>query len=98
MQCGEENCKDDIGNLTCYLSRPRLHFSGRFRADIPTINNLRRNYDPSTFTPIRRTIMDGDNARFNPKGSGAFTLRDVKVTSVCYAEATCAFTSDDDEV
>ena len=73
-----------------YLSLPRLAFSGKFQADISTVNNDVRHFDNASFEPRfqayqtsvsvyhqRETLWNG---WFSPDGSGAFRLIDVRVT------------------
>ena len=63
-----------------YLSRPRIHFSGSFRADVSTVNNAPENYrDGANVT---------GNLSWNPLGSGEFRLFDTNVTSVVYINGT----------
>ncbi len=61
-----------------YLEVPRIHFAGRFRADIPTGNNYLQNYLIAKF--------NGDDIypSWNLHGTGEFWFTDCKVTSVVY--------------
>lgn len=72
-----------------YLDVPRLHFSGTFTADPPTINNSFANYgyNPASQTPI------SISPSWNPYGSHAFTIN-AQVTSFVDNEGT-VHTSDD---
>lgn len=65
-----------------YLSLPRLAFSGKFQADVSTVNNDVRHYDNATFKPQYQEPQQGSvlNGWWNPSGTGAFRLVDVKVT------------------
>jgi hypothetical protein len=46
-----------------YLMLPRLHFAGRFQADVSTLNN-----DPDNFSAARPQLY------WNPMGTGSFRL------------------------
>jgi len=63
-----------------YLSRPRIHFSGSFQADVSTVNN-----DPANF---RDGANLTGNLAWNPLGTGEFRLFDTNVTSVVYINGT----------
>ena len=78
-----------------YLHPPRIVFSGTFQADVSTVNNDVRHFDNATFEKRFQdfqkqsqdppaTIMNG---WWNPEGTGAFRLIDVKVTGTETAEA-----------
>ncbi|MBP2471883.1 hypothetical protein JOF53_000755 [Crossiella equi] len=68
-----------------YLGWPRLHFAGRFQADVATVNNVLAYYDNNLFEPrfqrpqVRPLDMNG---LWNPRGTGSFRLRDCRITSV----------------
>lgn len=64
-----------------YLSLPRLAFSGTFQADTSTVNNDVRHYDNERFEPQFQKPQDGKewNGWWNPSGTGAFRLIDVRV-------------------
>src|SRR3954451_11068949 len=66
-----------------YLDVPRLHFSGRFQADPPTVNNDPDHYDDNRFLARYQLPTDPTDANgwWNPNGSGAFRLRDCTVTA-----------------
>lgn len=65
-----------------YMTLPRLAFSGRFQADVSTINNDVRHYDSASFEPRfqlpqeSRTVLNG---WYNPDGTGAFHLIGLKI-------------------
>ncbi|MBC9726300.1 ferritin-like domain-containing protein [Streptomyces sp. TRM68367] len=68
-----------------YLGFPRLNFAGTFQADVATVNNLSPYFDNNLFEPRfqwRMNLPDA-NGLWNPRGSGALRLTDVRVTSVC---------------
>ncbi|XP_078573081.1 uncharacterized protein LOC144859943 [Branchiostoma floridae x Branchiostoma japonicum] len=65
----------------------RLNFAGRFLADVSTFNNLRGNFNISTFDPLREP-------GWNPKGSADFRLVDCRVTEVCLADGHCGVVND----
>jgi hypothetical protein len=54
-----------------YLALPRLTFTGRFQADVSTINNIVSNYD-----------LNNPNIEqlWNPEGTGTFRLLNCRVT------------------
>ena len=59
-----------------FLEKPRINFSGRFRADVSTLNNGPTNYEK---------VMEGEEIvvkKFNPGGTNTFTMIDCRVTSV----------------
>ncbi|MBC9932762.1 ferritin-like domain-containing protein [Chitinophaga qingshengii] len=71
-----------------YLQVPRLHFAGKFQADVPTVNNYPKHYDNENFKPddtIRRLSSLGG---WNPGGSGSWRLHECVVHRVCYADGT----------
>ena len=66
-----------------YISLPRIVFSGRFQADVSTVNNDVRHYSNQDFEsrfqlPQQPGSLIG-NGWWNPEGSGAFRLIDVQV-------------------
>ncbi len=65
-----------------YLHPVRLHFAGRFRADVSTVNNNPEHFDTATFTPIfqRPLCCGGDRSNWQPAGTGSWRLLDVAVT------------------
>jgi hypothetical protein len=70
-----------------YLKGPRLHFAGRFGADIPTGNNDATNYSGGPPAELH-----------NFSGSGRWTLSGVTVTRAVFADGTVAANADEDPV
>ncbi len=71
---------------------PRLSFAGRFQADVSTVNNDVRHYANDFFEPrfqdATGPVVDGkalQNGWWNPSGTGAFRLVDVKVVQAVLA-------------
>src|SRR4051794_25419722 len=64
-----------------YLDNIRLAFSGRFQADISTVNNDVRHFDNASFVPQYQEFQTNVDANgwFNPTGSGAFRLIDCRI-------------------
>lgn len=87
-------CVDADADRPSYLDKPRLHFAGRFRSDVSTINNQYINFDSGTFAAVNEVVTDGDHAGFNPWGTGVFDFYDAHVTSVCSATAADCTTTD----
>jgi hypothetical protein len=75
-----------------FLNNVRLVFSGRFQADVSTVNNDVRHFDNATFEPAFQEFQtkEAENGWWNPTGSGAFRLLDCKVVAVHYADGTSA--------
>ena len=79
-----ETITADDGGHVSYLERPRFTFSGRFEADVSTVNNNAVNFDAATFLPKVRhppgvlvTDPQGNrigmtNGWWNPTGTGNF--------------------------
>jgi hypothetical protein len=68
-----------------YLESPRIVFSGRYQADVSTVNNDVRHYDNVEFESRFQDpqAANGDlNGWWNPDGTGAFRIIDAKVTGV----------------
>ncbi|HEX8158754.1 MAG TPA: ferritin-like protein, partial [Solirubrobacteraceae bacterium] len=63
-----------------YLGYPRVNFAGLFQADVSTVNNTFANFDDERF--IGRFQRSGGRGRWNPRGTGAWRVRDCNVTSV----------------
>jgi hypothetical protein len=66
-----------------YLNPLRLHFAGRFQANVSTVNNDPGHFDNASFKPSyqdmqTRTAMNG---WFNPQGDAAWRLLGVEVSS-----------------
>ena len=87
----QDSLPDDYSH--CYLDRPRIHFAGRFRADVSTINNCYDNFVTDEFKVIDGTVTDPEHASWNPTGTGVFNFHQVAVTSVCRLDGPC--TTDD---
>ena len=73
-----------------YCSLPRLTFSGLFQADVSTVNNDVRHYDVSNFEPAYQLPQTAGalNGWWNPEGSGAFRLINVRVATALTAPGT----------
>ena len=59
------------------LDFPRIHFAGRYHADVNTVNNYIENFDPSH---PKQNLIPG----WNPSGGNEWSLTDCYVTSVVY--------------
>jgi hypothetical protein len=70
-----------------YLSGPRLHFAGRFKADVSTVNNDVDNFNTNQ--------PDGE---WNPGGSGTWQLIGCKVSGAVSANGSFARTAADDPI
>lgn len=79
-----------------YLTLPRLSFSGLFQANVSTLNNVARNYDPSVYSNIEN--MENVALVWNPMGNGGFTFKDCIVTRVDYADGSSATTPEEDPI
>ena len=79
-----------------YLDNIRLVFTGKFQADVSTVNNDVRHFDNATFDPGFQKFMAGPvwNGWWNPTGSGAFRLINCRVMMVGYHDGSTA-TGDD---
>jgi hypothetical protein len=71
-----------------YLDLPRIHFAGRFQADVSTVNNDVRHFDSDQFCGEFQKLMEIKDETivyyhgyWNPQGSGAWRLLGCKVTS-----------------
>ena len=76
-----------------YLQAPRIHFAGRFRADVNTINNKNLNF-------LLSTLNQETDGLWNPGGSNTWAMIDCVVTSVVYEDergANNVFTSLSDD-
>lgn len=67
-----------------YLQLPRLAFSGRFQADVSTVNNDPRHFDNSNFEPEFQQFQKGKDNKgwWNPVGTGIFRFQDCAVRSL----------------
>jgi hypothetical protein len=72
-----------------YLLGPRLHFAGRFRADVSTVNNLVTHFGNPDDPP---------EPGWNPGGSGSWRIASCTVTSAVLADGTVVQTAADDPV
>ena len=76
-----------------YLSWPRFHFSGTYRADVSTINNSPLNYNTTSF--IAAQLLQTPS-NWNPRGSAEWSVNG-SVTQVCYADGHCVGDDEGDE-
>jgi hypothetical protein len=81
-----------------YLHLVRLHFSGSFRADVSTVNNVTDRFNNATFQDQFQLPMSGaqDGSNWEPAGTGAWRLVDCHVTRACRDDGTAAATPADD--
>jgi hypothetical protein len=80
-----------------YLHPVRLHFSGRFRADVSTVNNDASHYDNAHFSPdFQKPGAGATNGWWQPAGTGAWRLLDCTVSRVCRADGSVASSRTDD--
>ena len=66
-----------------YLLWPNFHFSGRFRADVSTVNNIPTNFDTENVLKRERSRRN-----WNPDGTNEWSVTG-SVTGLCYADGTC---------
>ena len=66
-----------------YLLWPNFHFSGRFRADVSTVNNIPTNFDTENVLKRERSKRN-----WNPDGTNEWSVTG-SVTGLCYADGTC---------
>ncbi|XP_035658214.1 uncharacterized protein LOC118403580 isoform X2 [Branchiostoma floridae] len=80
----EKQCTEDGKDTqqTGCTAIPRLHFAGRFLADLPTLNNEPDNFNIDTF------VFHKDPG-YNEMGSGDFRLVNCSVTRVCLTDGSC---------
>lgn len=68
-----------------YLNALRLHFAGRFQANVSTVNNDPAHYDNASFKASYQDMegpkMNPPNGWFNPQGDAAWRFLGCKVTS-----------------
>jgi len=76
-----------------YLSFPRIHFSGQFKAYPATINNFASNYKPSIYPNIEKVQLV-----WAPKGTGEITPVGCTVTMVEYEDGSSAISPDEDPI
>jgi hypothetical protein len=81
-----------------YLHPVRLHFFGRFRADVSTVNNVTNRFNNATFQDKFQLPLSGaqDRSNWEPAGTGAWRLVDCHVTRACRDDGTAAVTPADD--
>jgi hypothetical protein len=63
-----------------YLNPLRLHFAGKFQANVSTVNNDPKNFDITNFKPEFQNL-GVNQAGWNPVGDGSWRLIGCKVTS-----------------
>jgi hypothetical protein len=83
-----------------YLNVPRLHFSGKFQADVSTVNNDPAHYNNKTFQPSddEPQSLTQPNGWWNPRGSGSWRLVNCQVTKVVYQDGDICTDSKNDAV
>jgi hypothetical protein len=68
-----------------YLNPLRLHFAGKFQANVSTVNNDPGHFDNASFKPSDQLMqgpnMDPPNGWFNPQGDAAWRFLGCAVTS-----------------
>jgi len=81
-----------------YLNPIRLHFKGRFRADVSTVNNRSSHFNNDGFTPDFQKPFSGANdfSNWQPAGTGAWRVIDCAVTRACRADGTAVSTPAED--
>jgi hypothetical protein len=77
-----------------YLHPVRLHFSGSFRADVSTVNNVTDRFNNATFRDQFQLPLSGaqDGSNWEPAGTGAWRLVDCRVTRACRDDGPAAVT------
>jgi hypothetical protein len=65
-----------------YLNPPRLHFAGKFDANVSTVNNDPFHFNTGTFQPSYQDLQSATamNGWFNPRGDAAFRLIGCQIT------------------
>jgi hypothetical protein len=80
-----------------YLNALRMHFAGRFQANVSTVNNDPGHYDNATFIPSYQDMQgprfNPPNGWFNPQGDAAWRLLGCTVTSA-WIDGAAAGSSD----
>lgn len=73
-----------------FLGNLRLIFSGRFQADVSTVNNDVRHFDSQNFRPSYQEFETSEaaNGWWNPPGSGAFRLINCRVRSAYHEDGS----------
>ena len=68
-----------------YLNGTRLHFAGRFQANVSTVNNDPGHFDNAAFQPGYQQLqgfgMNPPNGWFNPEGDAAWRFFGCNITS-----------------
>ncbi|NHZ41629.1 hypothetical protein [Massilia aquatica] len=66
-----------------YLNPLRLHFSGRFQANVSTVNNDPGHFDNATFDPSYQQMQTAAaaNGWFNPEGDASWRLLGCAITA-----------------
>jgi hypothetical protein len=68
-----------------YLNPTRLHFAGRFRADVSTVNNDDQHFNAATFTPNDQDYGPGaSNGWWQPSGTGSWRLSGCAITAAAW--------------
>jgi hypothetical protein len=80
-----------------YLLGPRLHFAGRFKANVSTVNNDPTHFDNANFQPGFQQPGD-DGGWWNPGGSGVWELLHCTITSGVFADGKVVNTAAEDPV
>src|SRR4051794_5753569 len=75
-----------------YLSPPRLHFAGKFDANVSTVNNDPTHFNSESFQPSyqERQTSTALNGWFNPRGDAAFRLLGCEITAALRADGRSA--------
>lgn len=74
-----------------YLNALRLHFAGRFQANVSTVNNDPGHFENATFQSSYQQWGNGtSNGWFNPQGDAVWRLLGCTVTSAWTAAGTAA--------
>jgi hypothetical protein len=83
-----------------YLHPTRLHFAGRFRADVSTVNNDPQHFDNEHFSSNFQlpSAAGAPNGSWQPAGTGAWRLLECEVTRACRADGMAALTPAEDAV
>ncbi|WP_448205834.1 hypothetical protein [Azospirillum sp. sgz302134] len=71
-----------------YLTGPRLNFTGKFIADVSTVNNYPNNYERKRYTA--EDYADWNIGYWNPYGTGVWRLTDCVVTNAVNADGSSA--------
>ena len=76
-----------------YLTFPRIHFSGQFKAYPATINNIDSNYSSKVYPNIEDVQL-----LWAPRGTGEIALVDCTITKVEYEDGTVATSPSEDAI